>query len=88
MKEIKKMMDKLKKAKANCVNHFLEEEYEVNMRYVDEAKGMNMIVDSGAPVSIATSKWMEIYLKTMEVNKEEITKNECKRKFRIGENIY
>ena len=79
MKEMKKMMDELKKAKANCVNHFVEEEYEVNVRYVDEAKGMNMIVDSGAPVSIATSEWMEKYLNNMEVKKEETTENKCKR---------
>ena len=46
-----------------------------------------MIVDSGAPVSIATSKWMEKYLKNMEVRKEEITEM-SKRKFRMGGNIY
>ena len=34
-----------------------------------------MIVDSGAPVSIATSKWMDRYLKNMEVNKDELNKN-------------
>merc|ERR1712002_169246 len=88
MKEMKKMMDELKNTKANCVNHFVAEEFEINVRYVDEAKGMNMIVDSGAPVSIATSKWMEKYLKTMGVKKEETTENECKRKFRMGENVY
>ena len=88
MKEMKKMMDELKKSKANCVNHFVVEEFEINVRYIDEAKGMNMIVDSGAPVSIATSKWMEKYLKTMGVKKEETTENECKRKFSMGENVY
>ena len=85
---MKALLDELKMAKANCVNYFVEEEYEVNVRFVDEAKGMNMIVDSGAPVSITTSKWMEKYLKNMEVKKDEITENECKRKFRMGENIY
>ena len=44
MKEMKTLLDELKKAKANCVNHFVEEEYEVNVRFVDEAKGMQMIV--------------------------------------------
>ena len=76
MNEMMTVLDELKKAKANCVNHFVEEEYEVNVRFVDEAKGINMIVDSGAPVSIATSKWMEKYLKTMEVKREEITEKE------------
>ncbi len=78
------MMDELKKSKANCVNHFVAEEFEVNVRYIDKVKGMNIIVDSGAPVLIATSKWMEKYLKTMGVKKEETTENEFKRKFRIG----
>ena len=85
---MKTLLHELKNAKANCVNHFVEEEYEVNVRFVDEAKGMQMIVDSDAPVSIATSKWMEKYIKNMEVKKDEITENECKRKFKMGENIY
>merc|ERR1712002_653612 len=88
VKEMKKMMDELKNTKANCVNHFVAEEFEINVRYVDETKDINMIVDSGAPVSIATSKWMEKYYKTMGVKKEEIVENECKRKFRMGENVY
>ena len=74
-------MDELKQSKANCVNHFVAEEFEINVRYLDEAKGINMIVDSGTPVSIATSKWMEKYSKTIGVNKEETTENERKRKF-------
>ena len=42
MKEMKKMMDELKNSKANCVNHFVAEEFEVNVRYIDKAKGMNI----------------------------------------------
>ena len=56
MNEMMTVLDKLKKTKVNCVNHFVEEEYEVNVRFVNEAKGMQMIVDTGAPVSIVTSK--------------------------------
>ena len=47
-------MEELKKERVNT--NFVEEEYEVNIRYVDEAKGMQMIVDSGAPMSITTTK--------------------------------
>ena len=61
MKKLKILLDELKKDKANCVNHFVEEEYEVNVRFVDKTKGMNMIVDSGSPVSIISSKWMKQY---------------------------
>ena len=56
MNEMMTVLLKLKKTKVNCVNHFVEEEYEVNVRFVNEAKGMQMIVDTGAPVSIVTSK--------------------------------
>ena len=31
---------------------------------------------------------MEKYLKKMGVKKEETTENECKIKFRMGENVY
>ena len=88
MKELKLMIDEIKKTKANSVNHFVAEEFEIDVRYVEETKGINMIVDSGAPVSIATNKWMNGYLRAMKVNKEEIIEKECKRKFRMGENIY
>ena len=79
-KELKEIIEKLDKVKEN---HFVEEEYTVNVRYVNEAKGMQMIVDSGTPVSIASSKWMERYLKEMEVKKDEITEKECNRKFKM-----
>ena len=88
MKEMKTLLDELKKAKANFVNHFVEEEYEVNVRFVDEAKGMQMIVNSGALVSISTSKLKEKYLKYLEVKKDEITENDCKRKFKMGDDSY
>ena len=76
------MLEKIK------VNHLVEEEYELNVRFVDESKGIQMIVDSDAPVSIATSKWMERYLKEMEVKKDEIIEKKCNRRFKMGENIY
>ena len=47
-----------------------------------------MIVDSGAPMSIATTKWMDRYLKSMEVKEDEITEKVCNRKFKMGENVY
>ena len=57
-KQLKEIIEKIDKVKEN---HFVEEEYTVNVRYVNEAKGMQMIVDSGTPVSIATSKcWRNI----------------------------
>ena len=83
-KTLNHIKDMLEKAN---VNHFVEEEYELNMRFGDEAKGIQMIVDSYTPVSIAISKWIERYLKEIEVKKDEIMEKECNRKFKIGENI-
>merc|ERR1712240_8176 len=82
--QLKEIIEKLDEVKES---HFVEEEYIMNARYVNEAKGIQMIVDSGAPVLIATSKWMEKYLKEMEVNKDEITERKCNRKFKIGEDL-
>merc|ERR1712002_819081 len=82
--QLKEILEKLDKVKES---HFVEEEYIMNVRYVNETKGIQMIVDSGAPVSIATSKWMEKYLNEMEVNRDEITERECNRKFKMGENV-
>ena len=67
--QLKEIIEKLDKVKES---HFVEEEYIMNVRYVNEAKGIQMIVDSGTPVSIATSKWMEKYLKEIEVSQEEM----------------
>ena len=47
-----------------------------------------MIVDSGVLISIATSKWIERYLKEMEVKKDDIIKKEYDRRFKMGENFY
>ena len=65
------MLDELKKDKVKCNN--VEEEYEVNIRFVYEAKGMQMIVDSGALMSFATTKWIDRYLKSMGLKENEIS---------------
>ena len=53
---MKALLAELKKAKANSLNHFVDEKYEVNVRFVDKTKGMNMILDSCAQVSITNRK--------------------------------
>ena len=72
MKKIEKLLDELKQTRLNQheICSFLEEEYELNIRCVNETKEMQMIVDSGAPISITTTKWMDRYLKSMEVKEK------------------
>ena len=47
-----------------------------------------MIVDSGAPMTITTTKWMDRYLKSMGVKENEISEKACNIKFKMGENVY
>ena len=47
-----------------------------------------MIVDSGAPMSIVSDKCLDKYIEGMKVDREEIEKKICLKKFRFGENVY
>ena len=38
MNEMMAVLDELKKAEANCMNHFVEKKYKLNVRFVDEAR--------------------------------------------------
>ena len=38
-------------------NNFVEEEYAVDVRYLNESEGLKIIVDSGAPMLIVSAGW-------------------------------
>ena len=80
------MRNEMKKMAVN--SNFVEEEYAVDIRYVDELEGLRMIVDSGAPMSIVIAGWLEKYLKEMEVDARYIEEKSCNRRFRFGEKVY
>ena len=42
-----------------------------------------MTVDSGAPNSITTNKWMDKYLKSIEVKVNEMCEKKCNRRFKM-----
>ena len=69
-------------------NNFVEEEYAVDVRYVNESEGLKMIVDSGAQMSIVSAGWLEKYFKEMEVYARDIEEMSCNRRFIFGENVY
>ena len=48
------MNEKIKKMALD--NNFVEEEYAVDVTYVNESEGLKMIVDSGAPMSIVSPR--------------------------------
>ena len=87
-KEIKKMLDVLKKKMLQdetCI--YIEENYEMNMRYVNKTKGLQMIVDIRAPMVKASSVQIDKYLKSREESKDEIIDKSFNRRFRMGENV-
>ena len=43
-------------------NNFVEKESVIDVRFVNETSGMKTIVDSGAPYSITSNKWMAKYM--------------------------
>ena len=89
LKEAKKiiveMRDEMKKMAVN--SNFVEKEYVVDVRYVDESEGLRMKVDSGAPMLILSAGWLEIYLREMKVDNRDVEKRSCNRRFRFGEKV-
>lgn len=69
-------------------NNFVEEEYTVDMRYVNELEGLKIIVDKGAPMSIVSVAWLEKYLKEIEVDARDVEEKSCNRRFIFGEKVY
>ena len=79
-------MDTLKKAEATTVNlcskgFNLSEELLVH--YTDLGRQI-MILDIGAPVSLAGKAWMTQYLKEFNLTIEEMKQVECEQVFRFG----
>ena len=58
------------------------------LKYMNaEAKGM-MLIDSGAPKSIVSSRWLEGYLRDVKVSNEDIKKGSYARRFRLEKTVY
>ena len=69
-------------------NNYGEGEIEINIRYVSNRTGLRMIVDSGAPFSIVSNKWIDRYVKEMEMVMEDIDEKSCRKHFRCEENVH
>ena len=67
---------------------FVEEEIIIDIKYVDESVDNNMIIDSGAPVSIVSADWLARYIKEAKVDETDIVKKGCARRFRLGKTLY
>ena len=56
--------------KPNLECNFVEEEYKVDVRYVNESEGLRLIVDSGAPMPRVSAGWLEKYLREINLMPE------------------
>ena len=64
--------------------NFVEENLVIDVRFVNETSGIKMIVDSGAPYSITSTKFMNIH---MEEGWVYIECEECLERFTFGEDV-
>ena len=58
--------------KSKLESNFVEEEFDVDVRYMDEKEGLRMTVDSEAPMLIVSAGWLQKYLKDMEVDSRNV----------------
>merc|ERR1712090_34556 len=83
---IKKIEEMLKKVTINT--QYVEEEYCIDIKYVQKEFDNTMIIDSGAPVSLMSSTWFDNYIEEAKVDNEDIAKSSSNRRFRLGKTPY
>merc|ERR1712105_438809 len=83
---IKNLEDMVKKL--TIPTKFVEEEIFIDVKYVEKEIENLMIVDSGAPVSLMSSAWLQNYLKEAKVDLSEIERSSSNRRFRLGKTPY
>ena len=80
--DCKKMRQSAKEMNVQLCDGFqLDEEILVN--YTEKGKQV-MILDLGAPVSVAGKEWMDQYLRDYELELKDMKMSECRQVFRFG----
>ena len=64
-----------------------EDEIIIEVKYLKDANDM-MVIDSGAPVSLVSSNWLETYMRNMEMDDEGIERSEDNKRFRLSKTLY
>ena len=67
---------------------YVEEEIVIDIKYVNEGKERMMLIYSGAPKSIVSSRWFEGYLKDARVDEESVKSKDCAKSFRIKKSVF
>merc|ERR1712090_79347 len=83
---IKKIEEMLKKVTIST--QYMEEEYCIDIKYVQKDFDNTMIIDSGAPVSLMSTAWLANYIEESKVDNGDIVKSSSKRRFRLGKTPY
>ena len=84
---MKKEITELKDVVKNLVavnTKFVEEEFVIDIKLVNNDKEYRMIIDSGAPVSLASKEWFEKYIREKKVDEGEIERTESYWRFIPG----
>ena len=55
---------------------------------MNEGQERVMLIDSGAPKSIVSSRWIEGYLKDAKVDKEDVKRKDFTRRFQMEKTVY
>ena len=66
----------------------MEEEIVIDIKYVNAGAERMMLIDSGAPKFIVSSRWLEGYLRDAKVSDEDVKKRSCARRFILGKTVY
>ena len=63
--------------------NIVEDEISIDVRYVKKLveNGMKMVIDSGAPVSLVSHKWLTHYLENARVLEKQVEREANNQKF-------
>ena len=67
---LEKEFEKFKKSQ-NEIKEILKDKIIIDVKYVNAGAKKMMLIDSGAPKSIVSNKWLEGYLKDAKVSDED-----------------
>merc|ERR1712105_60980 len=84
----KNVEEMVKKLTTSISTKFVEEEIFIDVKYVEKELENLMIVDSGAPVSLMSSAWLNNYLKEAKIDQSEVERSSSNRRFRLGKTPY
>ena len=60
----------------------------ITVNYLQEAENMRMLIDSGAPVSLISSDWLEKYMRNTKMEDGVMERSADSKRFRLGRTVY